>query len=98
MKSNPFMQNQQRICYHEFLSRLDGIVHWYQEQELLVYLRLPGITKWRVQFNALLRAAGYALIEVATVLLKDPYIHAPEVLAEGGGIHCITYNFKNKPN
>ena len=25
------------------------------------------------------------------------YIHAPEVLAEGGGIQCITYNFKNNP-
>ena len=50
MKINRFMQNQQRACYHEFLSRLDGIVHWYQEQELLVYLPLPGITKWQVQF------------------------------------------------
>ena len=97
MKINRFMQNQQRACYHEFLSRLDGIVE-YQEQELLVYVPLPGITKGQVQFNALLRAAGYSLIEVATVLLKDPYIHAPEVLAEGGGIHCITYNFKNNPN
>lgn len=97
MKINHFMQNQQRACYHEFLSRLDGIVE-YQEQELLVYVPLPGITKGQVQFNALLRAAGYSLIEVATVLLKDPYIHAPEVLAEGGGIHCITYNFKNNPN
>ena len=97
MKINRFMQNQQRACYHEFPSRLDGIVE-YQEQELLVYLRLPGITMGQVQFNALLRAAGYALIEVATVLLKDPYIHAPEVLAEGGGIHCITYNSKNNPN
>jgi hypothetical protein len=62
MKINRFMQNQQRACYHEFLSRLDGIVHWYQEQELLVYLPLPGITKWQVQFNALLRAARYSLI------------------------------------
>lgn len=25
------------------------------------------------------------------------YIHAPEVLAEGGGLHCITYNFKESP-
>ena len=26
------------------------------------------------------------------------YIHAPEVLTEGGGLHCITYNFKEHPN
>ena len=26
------------------------------------------------------------------------YIHAPEVLAEGGGILCITYNFKVHSN
>lgn len=26
------------------------------------------------------------------------YIHAPQVLADGGGIHCITYNFNTNPN
>jgi hypothetical protein len=26
------------------------------------------------------------------------YINAPEVLAEGGGMHCITYNYKEQPN
>jgi agmatine deiminase len=114
----------------DFTGHLDGIVRWYQKQELLVYAPLPGFTKWQDQFNALFRAAGYSLVEVATVLSKDPisaeglslnyvfdgttfygatpeapvpqmpyrYIHAPEVLAEGGGIHCITYNFNEHPN
>ncbi len=114
----------------DFTGHLDGIVRWYQKHELLVYAPLTGFKRWQVQFNALLRAAGYSLTEVPTVLSEDPisaeglslnyvfdgttfygatpeapvaqmpyrYIHAPEVLAEGGGIHCITYNFKEHPN
>jgi len=114
----------------DFTGHLDGIVRWYKNLELLVYAPLTGFKRWQVQFNAVLRAAGYSLTEVPTVLSEDPisaeglslnyvfdgtafygatpeapvpqmpyrYIHAPEVLAQGGGIHCITYNFKEQPN
>lgn len=114
----------------DFTGHLDGIVRWYKNLELLVYAPLTGFKRWQVQFNAVLRAAGYTLLEVPALLSEDPisaeglslnyvfdgttiygatpeapvaqmpyrYIHAPEVLAEGGGIHCITYNFKEYPN
>ena len=114
----------------DFTGHLDGIVRWHQGNELLVYAPLPGLSVWQKEFVFQLRAAGYSLCEVPTVLSKDlisaeglilnyvydgkvhygtsltpvlpdvpyQYISAKNVLKEGGGLHCITYNFKEYPD
>ena len=69
----------------DFTGHLDGIVRWYQGNELLVYAPLPGFITWQKGLTSRLINAGYSLQEVETVVSDDP------ISAEGLILNFVKY-------